>query len=36
MLQMTTVEMAKVMIASNWFETPKIGQIVDKLPCNTI
>ena len=35
MEQMTTVEMARVMMASSWLDTPKIGQMVDKLPFNT-
>ena len=34
--QMTTVEMARVMMASSWLDTPKIGQIVDKFPWRTM
>jgi len=32
MLQITTEDTARVMMANNWFDTPKIGQMVDKLP----
>ena len=35
MEQMTTDEMERAMIANSWLDTPKIGQIVDKLPFST-